>query len=116
MSAFFHPPGDPRLLLYSERGLMSHLFVSQLPASIDLILDAATNLDGRRLRDAVGDPARYRLLTEFDLGKVGFGWCRCGQPVEGARGPRRPFGRGDRDGWIDTLPVGPASPAQPATL
>lgn len=73
MSAFFHPPGDPRLLLYSERGLMSHLFVSQLPTGIDLILDAATNLDGRRLRDAVGDPARYLLLTEFDLGKVGFG-------------------------------------------
>jgi hypothetical protein len=73
MSSFYHPPNDPRLLLYSERGLMSHLLLSLLATDLGLVLDAATNANGARLREAIGNPGQFRLLTEFDLGKAGFG-------------------------------------------
>lgn len=77
MGEFYQPKQDDRLWLYSERGLMSYLFLECLKNDLSPILDHAVAINGTRLRDAVGPEAgrrRHRVFSEFDLGKrYGFG-------------------------------------------
>ncbi len=70
---FFRPPGNDRIWFYSERGLLAYLFHAVLEGDVSLVLDHATNQNGRTLRDALRAVAPHRVLTEFNLGSDGFG-------------------------------------------
>jgi hypothetical protein len=68
-------PENKRLMLYSERGLLSHLFHDMLIADPFPMLEAATNATGISLRKAldIQHVQGFAVYTEFDLGAQGFG-------------------------------------------
>jgi hypothetical protein len=61
------------LWLYSERGLISHLFCHLLADHLDFVLDNAKDVDGTTLRQEIGEYRSHTTLTEYELGPQGFG-------------------------------------------
>jgi hypothetical protein len=88
MSWFYHPPGNDRLWLFAERGLMSYLFHSILPSDTSILFDDTRNLAGRTLAEEMGGRGSVHVLTEFDLGIVGFGCPDGGVLIDSGNGNR----------------------------
>ena len=75
MATWYSPtnPDDDSLWLYSERGVMSYLFAQIWRELPERILEIAETVTGETLGQRVGELRKFRVLTEFELGNLGFG-------------------------------------------